>query len=123
MRQEIAHSRARLVRDLEGLRYELDVPLKLRKSFQRNAGLWVSAAVLAGVAFTARSLPKKKVVYTVESKSGRKVAEEHKRGLLSAGLAIGALRFAAVLVRPMVMSFVRQKLGGYISGAGRRSKW
>ncbi len=124
LKQEIAHSRGRLARDLEGLRYELDFPLKFRKSFQRNAGLWISAAVLTGVVFTARAIPKKKIIYAVDSRKGHQIrGEEQKKGLLSAGLAIGAMRFAAVLIRPMVMAFVRQKLGGYISGSGRRSKW
>ncbi|MEY2579887.1 MAG: hypothetical protein QOI49_2711, partial [Verrucomicrobiota bacterium] len=41
LRQEAAHSRDRLGRDLTGLRYELDFPLKFRKSFQRQTVLWI----------------------------------------------------------------------------------
>ena len=117
LRQEIAHSRDRLARDLTGMRYEFDFPLKFRKSFQRNAKTWMSAAILTGVVFTARSFPKKKVIYTPSSKSGQqKKGEEQKKGLLQAGLAMGVLRFAATLLRPMVISLVTKKLGGY---AGR----
>ena len=117
LRQEIAHSRDRLARDLTGMRYELDFPLKFRKSFQRNAKTWISAMVLTGVVFTARSFPKKKIIYTPSSKSGQqKKGEEQKKGLLQAGLAMGALRFAATLLRPMVISLVTKKLGSY---AGR----
>ncbi|HMJ05603.1 MAG TPA: hypothetical protein VK474_05045 [Chthoniobacterales bacterium] len=124
MKQEIAHSRDRLARDLTGLRYELDIPLKLRKSFQRNAGVWVSAAVLTGVVFMARALPKKKVVYSTESKTrSRRNGEEQKKGLLQAGLAMGALRFAATLLRPVVVSFVTRKLGSYAGGDGRGRRW
>ena len=50
LRQEVAHSRDRLARDLSGLRYELDFPLKFRKSFQRQTVVWITAAVVA-VAF------------------------------------------------------------------------
>jgi hypothetical protein len=124
LKQEIAHSRDRLARDLTGLRYELDFPLKLRKSFQRNAGVWISAAVLTGVVMTARALPRKKIIYTPSSKSGQqKKGEEQKKGLLLAGLSMGALRLAATLVRPVVIKFVTQKLGSYASGAGRSRRW
>src|SRR6266550_857457 len=46
-----AHSRDRLGRDLSGLRYELDFPLKFRKSFQRQTVLWIGAAIVVGVVF------------------------------------------------------------------------
>lgn len=114
LRQEVAHSRDRLTRDLAGLNYELDFPLKFRKSFQRHAGRWISAAVLTGVVIMARSLPRKKVIYTTSSKSGQQAkGEEQKKGLLAAGLAMGLLRFAATMLRPVVVSFVTRKLQSY----------
>ena len=124
LRQEIAHSRDHLARDLTGLRYELDFPLKFRKSFQRNAAVWISAAVLTGVVVTARAIPKKKIIYASSSKSGHRAkGEEQKKGLLQAGLAMGALRFAATLLRPVVVSFVTRKLSGYAGGTGRSRNW
>ena len=122
LRQQIAHSRDRLGRDLEGLRYELDFPLKFRKSFQRHTTVWISAVVLTGVVMTARATTKKKIVYP-RSKSGeQKKGEEQKKGLMAAGLAMGALRFAATMLRPLVISFVTRKLGGYQPGTAQR-KW
>ncbi len=116
VRQEIAHTRDRLARDLTGLRYELDFPLKFRKSFQRSTKTWISAAVLTGVAFTARLASRKKSV-TIRAKSGqKKKGEEQKKGLLGAGLTMGLLRFAATMLRPVVVSFVSKKMGSY---AGR----
>jgi hypothetical protein len=121
LRQQIAHSRDRLGRDLAGLRYELDFPLKFRKSFQRHAGVWISAAVLTGVVFTARALPKKKIIYASSSKRGKQMqGEEQKKGLLRAGLAMGLLKFAATLLRPVVISMVSKRIGGY---AGQRKNW
>ena len=115
LRQEIAHSRDRLARDLTGLSYELDFPLKFRKSFQRHAGIWVSAASLLGLMFTVR--PGKKTLKVKGGKSGQaKKGEEQKKGLLGAGLAMGGLRLAATLLRPMVVAFVTKKVGAY---AGR----
>ena len=122
LRQQIAHSRDRLGRDLEGLRYELDFPLKFRKSFQRHTTAWISAVVLTGVVMTARATTKKKVVYARGKSGEQKKGEEQKKGLVAAGLAMGALRFAATLLRPVVISFVTRKLGGYQPGTAQR-KW
>src|SRR3712207_8065637 len=76
LRQEIAHSRDRLARDLDGLRYELDFPLKLRKSFQRRTAVWIAAAAVIGLAIAARP-PKRKIV--VKPKQKEKADEETKR--------------------------------------------
>ncbi|MFL6529913.1 MAG: hypothetical protein ACJ8HQ_02215 [Chthoniobacterales bacterium] len=114
LRQEIAHSRDRLGRDLSGLGYELNFPLKFRKSFQRNSKLWAAGATLIGLVVTMRGGSKKKVV--VEAGSRGKKGQEQKKGILEAGLAVGALRFAATLLRPMVVSYVTKKVGSY---AGR----
>ncbi len=114
LRQEIAHTRDRLARDLTGLRYEMDFPLKFRKSFQRHSKIWISAATLLGTIFTVRPSARRK---TVKVKSGKfdfaKKGEEEKKGMLMAGLSMGALRFAATLLKPVVVRFVTNKLGSY----------
>jgi hypothetical protein len=61
LRQEAAHSRDRLGRDLSGLRYELDFPLKFRKSFQRQTVIWIGAAIVIGVLIVALPPKTKKV--------------------------------------------------------------
>src|SRR6187401_611889 len=86
LRQEIAHSRDRLARDLSGLRYELDFPLKFRKSFQRHAGIWISAMTLLGTIFTVRPSSRTKTLRVKGGKSGRaEKGEEQKKGLMAAG--------------------------------------
>ena len=68
---------------------------------------------------TARAIPTSKKV--VQVKSGKMSAagkgEEQKKGLLQAGLAMGALKFAATLLRPVVVSYVTKMVGSY---AGRK---
>ena len=49
LRQKIARSRELVVRDMGGLRYELDFPLKFKKAFQRNTVAWVGAALAVGL--------------------------------------------------------------------------
>lgn len=114
LRQEIAHSRDRLARDLSGLRYELDFPLKFRKSFQRQTVLWITAAVVIGVVFAVMPARTKKVQVKAKARTD---GEETKKGILGAGLAIGALRLAATLLKPAAISFVSKKMSGYAASA------
>jgi hypothetical protein len=119
LRQEIAHSRDRLSRDLSGLRYELDFPLKFRKSFQRQTVLWITAAVVIGVVFAVMPARTKKVQ---ANRKGKSKGDDPKKGILEAGLAVGALRFAVTLLKPAVMHFISKKLKGYAAGAGTRDR-
>jgi hypothetical protein len=117
LRQEIAHSRDRLGRDLSGLRYELDFPLKFRKSFQRQTVLWITAAVVIGVVFAVMPARTKKVSVKVKPGTGG----DPKERLLGAGLALGALKLAATLLKPVVANFISKKVSGYAAGSAR--KW
>jgi hypothetical protein len=117
LRQEVAHSRDRLARDLGGLSYELDFPLKFRKSFQRQTVWWITAAVVVGVVFAVMPARTKKVQVRVKPKS----PSDPKEGILGAGLALGALKLAATLLKPAVANFVARKMGSYAAGAaGKR---
>ena len=117
LRGEAADSRARLGRDLEGLRYELDFPLKFRKSFQRKTVVWVGATVLAGLAAAVMPARKRKVRISHRSKNGTT------KELVGTGLALGALKIAATLLRPAVTKFVAKSVSNYVASGGftRRS--
>jgi hypothetical protein len=105
LKQEIAHSRVRLARDLSGLRYELDFPLRFRKSFQRKTTLWVSAAALIGAIFSF--LPGRKGRAPKRVAEGKKEAE--KKGLLGAAMIFG-LRFAVGMLKPAIARYVAGRL-------------
>ena len=111
LRQEIAHSRDRLARDLSGLRYELDFPLKFRKSFQRRTAVWLAAAIVVGLIITVRPA-KKKVV--IEPKKAKEDAEETKKGILGAGAAMAVGKVVASMLRPLVISYATKKLGSMV---------
>jgi hypothetical protein len=117
LRQEAAHSRDRLGRDLTGLRYELDFPLKFRKSFQRQTVLWVGAAIVVGVLITAFPRRTKKVHVKANGKSK---GEQQKEGILGAGLALGALKLVATMLKPTITAFVTKQMSGYAAGRRRR---
>lgn len=116
LRQEVAHSRDRLARDLSGLRYELDFPLKFRKSFQRQTVVWITAAVVIGVVFAVLPTRTKKIQVRAKAKT----KSDPKEGILGAGLALGALKLAVTLFKPAITNFISKKMSGYAAGATRK---
>lgn len=117
LREEIARSRERLTRDLRGLRYELDFPRKIRRSFQTQTVLWLAAAAAAGLVFTV--LPRRKKKVYVDLKSGRKPTGR----ILEAGFLLGALKIAANVLQPVIVSFLKDKVSAFASGPRRSRKW
>jgi len=117
LREEIARSRERLTRDLSGLRYELDFPRKIRRSFQTQTVLWLAAAAAAGLLFTVLPGRKKKVY--VDLKSAKKSTGR----LLEAGFLLGVLKIAANVLKPVIVSFLKKKIIAFDSGSRRSGKW
>jgi hypothetical protein len=115
LRAEIASSRERVSRDLRGLQYELDFPRKIRRSFREQTGSWITAAAAVGALVVLLPLRKKKIY--IDAKSSRKSTKK----LLETGFALGALKIAASLVRPVVVEFVKNRLIG-IAGQSRGSR-
>ena len=119
LRQEAAHSRDRLGRDLGGLRYELDFPLKFRKSFQRQTVIWIAAAIAVGIVFAVMPARTRKVRIKAKTKSR---GEQQKEGILGAGLALGAVKLLATMLKPTITAYVTKKMGGYAAGTGPRRR-
>ncbi|MFN2541714.1 MAG: hypothetical protein ABR514_06045 [Chthoniobacterales bacterium] len=115
--EEIARSRDAVAGDLAGLRYELDFPRKLRRSFKTETVLWVTAAVAVGVLIATLPARTKKVY--VEPRVGGK----SKNRLLEAGFVLGALKIAGGLLRPVIVDLVRSRLSGFGAKAARSQKW
>jgi hypothetical protein len=105
---EIARSRDRVSRDLRVFRREIDVPRRIKRSFQRQTGAWITAAVVVGALLIV--LPARRKVVEVEAKPRNKGKQPK---LLEAGFALGVLKFAATLLKPMIVSFVTKKMRGY----------
>jgi hypothetical protein len=120
LRQEAAHSRDRLGRDLSGLRYELDFPLKFRKSFQRQTVLWIGAAIVVGVIIVA-AMPSRTKKIRIKTKTKSR-GEQQKEGILGAGLALGALKLVATMLKPTITQYVAKKMSGYAAGAGAKRR-
>jgi hypothetical protein len=112
---EIASSRERVSRDLRALHYELDFPRKIRRSFREQTGSWITAAAAVGTLIVLLPVRKKKIY--IDAARGRKSTKK----LLETGFALGALKIAASLVRPIVVEFVKNRLLG-VGGQSSRSR-
>ena len=114
LKTEIAGSRERLSRELQGLRYELDFPAKFRRSFRKQTGSWISAAAAVGALIALAPMRKKKVY--VDARSRRKGDKK----LMETGLAMAARKLVGNLARPMIMEFVKNRF--FYSGESSRSR-
>jgi hypothetical protein len=114
LKTEIAGSRERLSRELQGLRYELDFPAKFRRSFRKQTGSWISAAAAVGALIALAPMRKKKVY--VDAGSRRKGDKK----LMQTGLALAALKLVGNLARPVIMEFVKNRF--FYSGEPSRGR-
>jgi hypothetical protein len=114
LKTEIAGSRERLYRELQGLRYELDFPAKFRRSFRKQTGSWISAAAAVGALIALAPMRKKKIY--VDARSRRKGDKK----LMQTGLALAALKLVGNLARPVIMEFVKNRF--FYSGESSRSR-
>jgi hypothetical protein len=108
LRLEVARSREQLTRDVARVRDELDLPRKIRRSFQRQPAGWIVSLVAVGLVATAL-LTRKKQVYVDSHNS----PPPKKSRLLEAGFILGVLRIAAGLAKPHIEAFVSRKMRGY----------
>ena len=116
LRAKIARSRELVVRDLSGLGYELNFPLKLRRTFQRHTVLWVGGALALGLVVSLLRARTKKVYVT------KKARPSSGNALLESGLLLGAFKLGLSLLRPVATSYLKEKLKG-TSNRPRPSRW
>lgn len=104
LRQKIARSRELMTRDVGGLRYELNFPLKFRKAFQHHTVVWVGAALAIGLCIALLRARTQKVYVGPGSKKMRSP-----KSLLESGALLGLLKLGMTLVQPMVVSHFAKK--------------
>ena len=110
---EIAQSRERVMRDLRGLRYEVDFAAKFRRSFREQTISWLTTAAAVGALVALAPMRKKKIY--VDAKNNRK----SKKKLVEAGFAVAVLKIVARLARPVIVEFVKNRLTDF-GGQSRR---
>ena len=116
LKADIAHSRDLVARDIRGLRYELDIPRRIRRSFREQMPLWLGAVAVVGTLLILLPTRRKKIY--VDAKPGG----ISKSRVLEAGFALGALRIAVSLLKPVIANFITKKMGDYASGSRSAKK-
>ena len=119
LRQKIARSRELVVRDLSGLRYELNFPLKFRRAFERHTAVWVGAALAVGLAIALLRARTQKVYV---KPSGSAKAHAANKNLISSGLVLGAAKLAFSVLRPMVVNYLAKQGMRNMAGRFRRPR-
>lgn len=109
LKEEIALSREEVSRNLRGLRYELDLPRKIRNSFRDEPLPWIATAAAVGIFIVLMATRRKKTL--VDARAFTKPPGK----LLTVGFALGALRIATGLLKPVIVSFVEKKVRDYTS--------
>jgi hypothetical protein len=103
LKEGITASRESVARNLSNLRYELDVPRKIRRSVRRQPVLWIGGAIAIGVIVAALSQGRK--IAKVAAKSAKP-----QKDVLAMGFALAALKIAAQILKPMAIKFVEKKM-------------
>ena len=114
LKGEIAGSRERIARELQGLRYELDFPAKFRRSFRKQTGSWISAAAAVGALIALAPMRRKKVYVDARTR------QKSDKKLMETGLAVAALKLVGNLARPVIMEFVKNRF--FYSGEASRDR-
>jgi len=111
---EIARTRLRVTSELRGVRYELDLPAKFRRSFRQQTVSWISAAAAVGALIALAPMRKKKVY--VDARGRHKTDKK----LMQTGVALAAIKLVGNLARPVIMEFVKNRF--FYSGEPSRGR-
>lgn len=117
LREKIARSRELVVRDLSGLRYELDFPLKFKKAFQRHTVVWVGGAIAVGLLLALLRARTHKVYL---SAAGKRV-HVPKKALMESGMLLGALKLGMTFLQPVLISYLTKQAAA--KSASARRQW
>lgn len=109
LRRKIAGSRELVARDMGGLQYELDFPLKFKKAFQRNTIVWIGGALAVGLLLALLRARPQKVYLGGSSKKIR----SRNRTLLESGALVSALKLGLSLAQPVLFSYLKKKAARY----------
>lgn len=113
IKSDIALSRTRMGSEISGLRYEFDFSRKLKNSFRHNLVIWTSASAVAGILIAVAPARTRKIYARPEN---RKKGDEKR--FMETGAAVGVLKFAGTLLRPIIVKFVTNKMRSYSSARG-----
>ena len=112
---EMERARARLARNFDALRHDLDVGTHLKDSFHHNKAAYIGGATLFGLLLSKLPARKKKVYVERKSKETVKAAEK-------AGLWLILLQFLFKTLRPFLTSLVTKQVTDYVRSRAKSSE-
>ena len=95
----LARNREEITATVDVLREDLDIAAHARRSFTRHPAIWIGATSLAGLILVRVLWPKPKTV--PKGRPSKKEAAVEEVG--KAGLALGALKIAFDVARPVLI--------------------
>jgi hypothetical protein len=108
---DLNRARARIARNMEALRHDLDVGTHFKESFRENKATYIGGAALAGL-LLAKLPGRRKKTYT-ERKSKGSAQEAEK-----VGVGILLLEFLLKMIRPMLTSLVTKQVTQFVQSRG-----
>lgn len=108
-------ARARLARNFDALRHDLDVGAHLKQSFHQNKAAYIGGATVFGLLLSKLPTRKKKIYVDRKSKDGIKQAE-------AAGVWLILLQFVFKTLRPLLTSFVTKQVTEFVRSRAGSSK-
>ncbi|MEA3186636.1 MAG: hypothetical protein QOD99_466 [Chthoniobacter sp.] len=103
---ELDRARAKLARNVDAFRRDIDLSAHFKKSFRANRGPWIGAAAMLGL-LVAKLPARKKKVYV--DRSGK----ESMKRLEKAGLALALAKLALSAAKPALTAFATKKISDY----------
>lgn len=104
-------ARARLDRNVDALRRDLDVGSHLRHSFHENKAAFIGGATMLGLVLSKLPVRRKKVFVDSKTKGAIKGAEK-------AGVLILVLQFLFKTFQPMLTSLISRQVTDFVKRQG-----
>ena len=110
---ELDRARAKLSRNFEGFRHDIDVPAHFKNAVREHKTWWITGA--AGVGLLLAKLPSRKKKVYVDKRTNEKLKKTGEAGLV---LALAKMAFSAA--KPMITAFATKKIAEMAKKSGRR---
>jgi hypothetical protein len=111
---DLDRARARLGRNADALRRDLDVPSHLKHSFHENKAAYIGGATVFGLLLSKLPARRKKIYVERKGKEGVREAEK-------AGLWLLLLQFLFKTFRPMLTSLVAKQVTDFVKSRSSSS--
>ena len=121
---ELARARSGISLHAGQVKYQSDVPRRLKSSFRHHVGLWLTGALVTGGAMSLLPAREKKVYINPLSKSGKAKASKVKdvESPRKSGFWMTLLGLLMPVIKPIVTRLLTKHLSTYLEGPGIAAK-